>query len=86
MSFRTLIIFEAIIIKIHNFYDEVNWVIIAVFETKQEKSHFGRHSNYRESHTNEMPFFPSSFPKTELGHQSSIGLRVSNGKRLMIIM
>ena len=28
MSFRTLIIFEAIIIKIHNFYDEVNWVII----------------------------------------------------------
>ena len=37
MSFRTLIIFEAIIIKIHNFYDEVNWVIIAVFETKQKK-------------------------------------------------
>ena len=36
MSFRTLIIFEAIIIKIHNFYDEVNWVIIAVFETKQK--------------------------------------------------
>lgn len=40
MSFRTLIIFEAIIIKIHNFYDEVNWVIIAVFETKQKKIAF----------------------------------------------